>query len=165
MNGRVLVERLDETDGKERVLASGLVLPPKDMTLKRGRSKEIPDTFLAVVRAVSVEAAEHVAVGDEVIVHTYDQRPDTTLAGEETAYGLLVRIEDVLAVVEDDFVPVFGFPATRDMPGVVMGPEAGGYADHPFYKRCVEASRKDGFNIAQPPESSVRDLGFYRREK
>lgn len=145
MNGRVLVERLDETDGKERVLASGLVLPPKDMTLKRGRSKEIPDTFLARVMAVSVEAAEHVSVGDEVIVHTYDQRPDTTLAGEETAYGLLVRLEDVLAVVEDEPV-VDGVTLRRALKD---------------YTREVERGILAAL-VPKPPES-VNDLGFHLR--
>lgn len=145
MNGRVLVERLDETDGKERVSTGGIILPPKDMTLKRGRSKEIPDTFLAVVRAVSVEAAEHVAVDDEVIVHTYDQRPDRTLAGEETAYGLLVRIEDVLAVVD------YGIYDAVDLRRAMKA-----------YSRDVEESILAGLRARIPKEpESVNDLGFH----
>lgn len=100
MGDRVLVERIDETDGKERVSDGGIILPPKDMTLKRGRSAQIPDTFRARVLAVGPDARHELTEGAEVIVHTYDQRPDQTLAGEQTRFGLLVRLADVLAEVE-----------------------------------------------------------------
>ncbi|HET9045105.1 MAG TPA: hypothetical protein VFN70_18245 [Burkholderiales bacterium] len=175
MDDRVLVERIDETDGKERVSAGGIILPPKDMTLKHGRAREIPDTFRARVLAVGPDARHELAEGAEVIVHTYDQRPDQTLAGEQTRYGLLVRLADVLAEVESveawqrqvDHIAAsvgrahssFILQTTRD---AMAAEERYSQADYENSPPFTDMRPKTQEWIPKPPES-VNDLGFHRK--
>jgi co-chaperonin GroES (HSP10) len=97
---RILVEKLDG-HGVETVSSGGIVLPAVEWG--RGKTGSVPDTFRARVKSVGHRVAEvlglEIAAGDEVIVYTYarDGR-GSTLTGEETAYGLFIRAEDVIAV-------------------------------------------------------------------
>lgn len=91
---RILVERLDGA-GKETVSAGGIVLPA--VKWERGKTKHIADWFRARVVDVGPLVAE-VSAGDEIIVHTYGDRE--TLTGQETPYGLIVGVDDILGVIE-----------------------------------------------------------------
>jgi len=129
MGDRVLLERLDG-DGREEQLASGIWIPARDMTLRQGNTKRIPDTFCARVLAVS-EKAEKVGVseGDEVLVHTYDQTSERTLAGDETPFGLLVSVENVIGVfgpsscAPTQDLSCFASPKTKDFEPPSVGGE------------------------------------------
>ncbi len=97
---RVLVEKLDG-HGVETTSPGGIVLPATEW--KRGNTKHIGDTFRARVKGVGPRVSEvlgqDIHEGDEVVVYTYarDGR-GSTLTGDETAYGLFVRADDVIAV-------------------------------------------------------------------
>ena len=98
---RVLLKRLDG-DGREEIRPSGIIMPARDESLRHGNAARVPDTFRALVLAVG-EGAEkatqgELAVGDTVICHTYEQTSTRTLVGDETPYGLLVDVDNILAV-------------------------------------------------------------------
>lgn len=105
LNDFVLIERIDG-DGREEIRPSGLILPAVDRRLRHGNSHAVPDTYRARVLAVGPEARrltlDQLGDGDEVLVHTYDQRPDKTLAGEETAHGFFVRVDDIIGILGPD---------------------------------------------------------------
>ena len=102
---RVLLERLDG-DGREEQLTSGVWIPARDQSLRHGNAERVPDTFRARVLAVSEGARkatdDGLAEGDEVICHTYEQTNQRTLVGDETPFGLLVDVENILGVYEDN---------------------------------------------------------------
>lgn len=104
LGDRVLIERLDG-DGREEISKGGIILPAHDARLRQGNAKRVPDTFRARVLAVSTKARwlsqGELTKGVEVLVHTYDNNDsDRTLAGDETRYGMLVGVDDIIGVVE-----------------------------------------------------------------
>ena len=97
---RILVEKLDG-EGVETVSAGGIILPAVEW--KRGKTRHVPDTFRARVKAAGPRVAEvlgqELAEGDEVVVYTYaEDGHGRLLTGDETPYGLFVRARDVIAV-------------------------------------------------------------------
>ena len=101
---RVLLKRLDG-DGREEQLASGIIMPARDQSLRHGNAERVPDTFRALVLAVG-EGAEKATQGelerDQIVIcHTYEQTNTRTLVGDETPYGLLVDVDNILGVEEE----------------------------------------------------------------
>lgn len=161
----VLLERIDG-DGREEVRPSGIILPARDLSLRHGNTKRIPDTFRARVVAVSdlaAKATEGALVrGVEVLVHTYDQGQERTLATEETRYGAMVSVEDIIGIVEESAAKVDTIAILRRA-CEIMRPTA---ADHAANRAAIEAMPLMGVvpktkDFAPPePPSSVTDLGF-----
>lgn len=98
LGDRVLVTRTDG-HGIEKVLDSGIVIPAtveKSVQTKR-------DYFRARVEAMGDEARRlmpDLAVGNEVLVHTYSGTAASVFTGDATAEGLFVKPDDLLGVVE-----------------------------------------------------------------
>lgn len=145
---RVLLKRLDG-DGREEQLASGVWKPARDESLRHGNAARVPMTFRAQVLAISELAAkatsELLHVGDVVHCHTYEQTNTRTLTGDETPYGLLVDVDNILGVEEES--ASIGRPLERSL-------DLAAYAQ----------SNANAMSNSIEREQAIANLGFHRRQ-
>lgn len=168
MGDRVLLERLDG-DGREEIRPSGLILPTRDLSLRHGNTHRIPDTFRARVIAVSDGAAKAsegmLSPGVEVLVHTYDQGEEQTLAGLQTTRGLFVRVDDIIGVVDRSKETALIREVWRPALDAMRAEIAEEYAPADYENAPLMGMIPKTKDFEPPEEpASVKDLGFYLRE-
>lgn len=155
---RVLIERLDG-DGREETSPGGIIMPARDLSVRRGNTWRVPDTFRARVLAVGPKAEHELSVGDEVVVQTYEGDGGAKSVGLETEHGLIVELEDILVVFEREpataeqraaMLAILKSPAAKEALGCGSFPESA-YTSAPL------------LGLVPKEPQSVKDLGFHRK--